>query len=102
MLVIGCGFYLWRPRTSKYPAVFMYIYTKYKYIYFPAVVRKQRSKGKGMMDLGAMVGGRDSQSQHLQAFGSAYGLLADVATTLCPADILSLVRGRQRDRETDG
>ncbi|CAN0258739.1 unnamed protein product [Pylaiella littoralis] len=50
----------------------------------------QRSQGKGMMDLGAMVGGGDSQSKQLQAFGSAYGLLADVATTLCPADILSL------------
>lgn len=44
-----------------------------------------------MMDLGAMVGG-ESKSQQLREFGSAYGLLADVATTLCPADILSLVR----------
>ena len=44
-----------------------------------------------MMDLGAMVGG-DSKGQQLREFGSAYGLLADVATTLCPADILSLVR----------
>lgn len=42
-----------------------------------------------MMDLGAMVGGGGDSEQ---AFGSAYGLLADVATTLCPADILSLVR----------
>ncbi|CBJ48652.1 conserved unknown protein [Ectocarpus siliculosus] len=58
----------------------------------------QRSQGKGMMDMGAIVGGGgggggggDSVTQQqTQAFGSAYGLLADVATTLCPADILSL------------
>lgn len=52
-----------------------------------------RSKGKGMMDLGAI--GRGTEPP--PAFGSAYGLLANVATTLCPADILSLVRAaRQR------
>lgn len=45
-----------------------------------------------MMDLRVPVGqGADSKSQQPQEFGSAYGLLADVATTLCPADILSLV-----------
>lgn len=47
-----------------------------------------------MMDLRAMAGG-DSKSQQLRDFGSAYGLLADVATTLCPADVLSLVRTRE-------
>lgn len=47
-----------------------------------------------MMDLGAMLGG-DSKGQQLREFGSAYGLLADVATTLCPVDILSLVRTRE-------
>lgn len=55
---------------------------------------EHRSQGKGMMDLGAMIGG-DSKSQQLREFGSAYGLLADVATTLCPADILSLVRRKE-------
>lgn len=55
---------------------------------------ENRSQGKGMMDLGAMVGG-DPNSQQLREFGSAYGLLADVATTLCPVDILSLVRERK-------
>ena len=39
-----------------------------------------------MMDFGAI--GRGTEPP---AFGSAYGLLANVATTLCPADILSLV-----------
>lgn len=58
-----------------------------------------RSQGKGMMDIGAVVGGGgggggdSGTQQQTQAFGSAYGLLADVATTLCPADILSLVCG---------
>lgn len=47
-----------------------------------------------MMDLGAMIGG-ESKDQQLREFGSAYGLLADVATTQCPADILSLVRGER-------
>ncbi|CAN0299167.1 unnamed protein product, partial [Ectocarpus sp. 13 AM-2016] len=54
----------------------------------------QRSQGKGMMDIAAVVGsgggGASGTQQQTQAFGSAYGLLADVATTLCPADILSL------------
>eukprot|EP00904_Undaria_pinnatifida_P000681 jgi/Undpi1/10613/HiC_scaffold_29.g13063.m1 len=44
-----------------------------------------RSKGKGMMDLGATAKGQEPP-----AYGSAYGLLAEVATTLCPVDILSL------------
>ena len=48
----------------------------------------RRSKGKGMMDLGATAKGQEPP-----AYGSAYGLLAEVATTLCPVDILSLVRG---------
>lgn len=55
--------------------------------FFLAVCFGGRSKGKGMMDLGAI--GRGTEPP---AFGSAYGLLANVATTLCPADILSLVR----------
>lgn len=42
-----------------------------------------------MMDIGLGLAGGASPPQ---AFGSAYGLLADVATTLCPADILSMVR----------
>ncbi|CAB1109726.1 unnamed protein product [Ectocarpus sp. CCAP 1310/34] len=56
----------------------------------------QRSQGKGMMDIAAGVGGGGGgggdpgTQQQTRAFGSAYGLLADVATTLCPADILSL------------
>ncbi|CAM9523221.1 unnamed protein product [Scytosiphon promiscuus] len=60
---------------------------------FPACTHShgERSQGKGMMDFRAPGGdGGDSRSQQLQEFGSAYGLLADVATTLCPADILSL------------
>lgn len=46
-----------------------------------------------MMDIGAVAGDSGGGGSGARAFGSAYGLLADVATTLCPADILSLVCG---------
>ncbi|CAM9747337.1 unnamed protein product [Ascophyllum nodosum] len=45
------------------------------------------SQGSGMMDLGFGRGAGENQ----QAFGSAYGLLADAAARYCSAEFLSLI-----------